>query len=254
MKSKKIYFTFFIAAITFWSCNSKNAAPGANDSAKEAKAKGVIEGTVNCSCADLLQSPIKIYGDSAILAPSLEINFRAKPTPMELKHDGHAYKIMPRDTANNNNYVSFNKKVYTFKAFHFHHQSEHWIDGARSPMEMHIIYENKQTGANVVVGLLIETGKDPNTSLNGVFTQFPASGSIPGDVNLTDVINFSKNDIYYTYVGSLTTKPFTEGIAWIVFRKKLVLTAVQIAKFVHNEPDTARATFPINNRVIFKDK
>jgi carbonic anhydrase len=254
MKSKKIYFAFFIAATTFWSCNSKDAAPGAGDSAKETSAKSIVGSTVNCACADILQSPIKIYGDSAVLAPSLEISFRANPTPMDLKHDGHAYKIVPRDPANNFNYVSFNKKVYTFKAFHFHHQSEHWIDCVRSPMEMHIVYENKITGANVVVGLLIESGMYPNTSLNGVFAQFPASGSIPGDVNLTDLIKFSKSDLYYTYVGSLTTKPFTEGVAWIVFRKKLVLTDMQIAKFVHNEPDTARSTFPINNRVVFKDK
>lgn len=214
MNLKKSYLALVITfAIALGGCNSKNAVTNSASSAKPDSA-GHAHGVQPCGCcAAKLQSPIKIDRNTAVPAPKLQVSFHGELTQMVLKNDGHAFKTMPANPTMNNNYVFFNKQQYFFKEFHFHHPSEHWINGMRAPMEMHIVYENKQTGTNVVAGLLIDTNGRPNTSLNGFFNQFPTPGVIQGRINLSDVIQFNANDVYYTYVGSLTTGAYTEGVA-----------------------------------------
>jgi carbonic anhydrase len=58
---------------------------------------------------------------------------------------------------------------------------------------------------------------------------------------------------YYTYNGSLTTPPCSEGILWIVLKKPIIASADQIERF-HNTmgTDTNRPVQPANSRIILE--
>jgi carbonic anhydrase len=49
---------------------------------------------------------------------------------------------------------------------------------------------------------------------------------------------------YYTYMGSLTTPPCSEGVQWVVMRQPVVATPEQIELFARLYPLNAR---PIQN-------
>jgi carbonic anhydrase len=56
---------------------------------------------------------------------------------------------------------------------------------------------------------------------------------------------------YYTYSGSLTTPPCTEGVRWVVLKTPTQASAKQIETFKNRVgPTTNRPTQPLNARTI----
>ena len=49
--------------------------------------------------------------------------------------------------------------TYQLKQFHFHSQSEHTIDGAAYPLELHLVHSTPE-GNLAVVGVMIEAGEE----------------------------------------------------------------------------------------------
>ena len=55
---------------------------------------------------------------------------------------------------------------------------------------------------------------------------------------------------YYTYMGSLTTPPCTEGVLWMVLKKPLQISPEQIAIFSRLYRNNARPIQPANGRLV----
>ena len=55
---------------------------------------------------------------------------------------------------------------------------------------------------------------------------------------------------YYTYMGSLTTPPCTEGVLWMVMKQPVSLSAEQIGIFSRLYPMNARPVQPAGDRLI----
>jgi carbonic anhydrase len=55
---------------------------------------------------------------------------------------------------------------------------------------------------------------------------------------------------YYTYAGSLTTPPCTEGVQFFILKQPVTLSAEQLAAFRRLYPMNARPLQPLNERVI----
>uniref|UniRef100_UPI0019538C02 carbonic anhydrase family protein n=6 Tax=Bacteria TaxID=2 RepID=UPI0019538C02 len=55
---------------------------------------------------------------------------------------------------------------------------------------------------------------------------------------------------YYTYMGSLTTPPCSEGVLWMVMRQPVALAAQQIGIFARLYPMNARPLQPGSGRLI----
>ena len=60
----------------------------------------------------------------------------------------------------------------------------------------------------------------------------------------------STGDAYYTFTGSLTTPPPTEGFTWLVLQHPSSVSAAQAARFGSLYPMNARPVQPVNGRVI----
>jgi carbonic anhydrase len=113
---------------------------------------------------------------------------------------------------------------YALQSFHFHTPAEHQINGEVYPFEGHFIHENK-AGRFAVVGIFFKLGAP-----NAEFEKF--LNALPDHSATLDISKFyPANKEYYSYVGSLTTPPCTEGLAWIVMHDPMEISAEQLATF-----------------------
>ena len=55
---------------------------------------------------------------------------------------------------------------------------------------------------------------------------------------------------YFTYAGSLTTPPCTEGVTWFVLKTPVEISAEQIQAFADLFPHDVRPVQPLNGRVV----
>jgi carbonic anhydrase len=56
------------------------------------------------------------------------------------------------------------------------------------------------------------------------------------------------SQVAYTYSGSLTTPPCSEGVRWHVMQQPLTLSAEQVAALTAIYDDTNRPVQPLNDR------
>jgi carbonic anhydrase len=59
-----------------------------------------------------------------------------------------------------------------------------------------------------------------------------------------------KDRAYYTFAGSLTTPPCSEGVTWFVMRHPTSVSKDEVARFAKLYPMNARPTQPLNGREI----
>ncbi|MGH9781806.1 MAG: carbonic anhydrase family protein, partial [Candidatus Acidiferrales bacterium] len=59
-----------------------------------------------------------------------------------------------------------------------------------------------------------------------------------------------RNTAYYTYMGSQTAPPCTEGVTWFVLKAPMDISAEEINAFANLYPHDARPVQPLNGRVV----
>jgi carbonic anhydrase len=195
------------------------------------------------------QSPIDITSPSAAqLSP---IHFAYHTSPLKIINNGHTIQINYAPGSS----ISVDGKTYELLQFHFHHPSEEEISGKRYAMVAHLVHKNNQ-GKLAVVAVLIEEG-DPNQLISTLWDNLPTEKGQEQDLhsvelNVTDLLPSNKK--YYTFVGSLTTPPCTEGVTWYVLETPVTLSKAQIDKFASIYPLNARPVQPVHNRVVQESK
>jgi carbonic anhydrase len=70
------------------------------------------------------------------------------------------------------------------------------------------------------------------------------------NLNVKDLL--PANHGYYTFAGSLTTPPCSEGVTWFVLKTPISLSASQLDEFAKLYPRDARPIQPINGREILE--
>ena len=182
------------------------------------------------------QSPIDLSGaESAQLPP---IVFDYAPSPISILNNGHTIQVNYQAGSG----MAVEGTRYELSQFHFHHRSEHTVDGAGSPLEMHLVHVGAD-GALAVVGVFLEEGA-PNEALAPVWRQLPAAAGpaavVEGSVDAAALLPERRTT--WRYAGSLTTPPCSEGVSWFVMTEPVTASGEQIEAF--------RAIFPVNNRPV----
>jgi carbonic anhydrase len=193
------------------------------------------------------QSPIDL---KAPLTGNLtNIKFNYQPSALNIFNNGHTVQVN-YDAGSS---ITFNETPYDLLQFHFHHPSEHTLDGKVFDMEVHFVHRS-EAGSLAVVGVMITEGKE-NEALKSVFDNLPAAVGDPQPSDLmTDAAQIiPQNAGYYTYSGSLTTPPCTEGVRWLVLDQPIELSAAQIEAFGKLFELDARPVQPLNDRDLLED-
>jgi carbonic anhydrase len=173
------------------------------------------------------QSPIDI---PAAVAPGAlsALSFQYGATPATILDNGHTVQV---SMTGSDNKLSIDGEQYSLLQFHFHAHSEHAVNGEYKPLEMHLVHKS-DAGALAVVGVFFDVGAE-NAALSSVFDTMGSATSDPAalasDVNPSELLPEAKDG--WTYAGSLTTPPCTEGVKWHVLSHSLELSAEQLEDF-----------------------
>jgi carbonic anhydrase len=190
------------------------------------------------------QSPIDIRDGMKV---DLEkISFDYKPTSFSVVDNGHTIQV----TLFGGNYITVNNQVFELQQFHFHRPSEERINGKSSEMVVHLVHKNPE-GRLAVIAVLLDRGQ-AHRGIQTVWNNLPLEKH--DVVNPSVVIDPSdflpaQRD-YYTYMGSLTTPPCTEGVLWMVMKQPMQAAPAQMALFSRLYPMNARPIQTAAGRVI----
>lgn len=199
------------------------------------------------ACAEgKTQSPVALVTEAKVDLPNLVTAYA--PSEGQVFNNGHTIqtKITPGQTLN------IGDKVYQLLQAHFHHPSEHSLDGVVYPMELHFVHKS-ESGEFAVLGVMIKEGK-ANAQIQKIWDAIPASvgeehaQSTAFDGNAL----LPATKVYFAYQGSLTTPPCTEGIRWNVLSVPIEASAEQIAAFGKAVSPNARPIQPLLARDILE--
>lgn len=174
------------------------------------------------------QSPIDIRGArlNTALKP-IEFHYIAGPVTLENTGKTVVVHVDP------GSYILAGGVRYDLVQFHFHHPSEEAVKGKLTDMDVHLLH--KSAGgklAVIAVRLNIEVG-DANATLATLWQHLPET--VGAKEKITDMVNpaglLPGDRGYWTYMGSLTTPPCTEGVRWFVFENPMSISRAQFRAF-----------------------
>jgi carbonic anhydrase len=199
-------------------------------------------------CKDgMRQSPIDIRNTRrADLQP---IHFEYKPVPLTIIDNGHSIQINVKSGGG----FTIGREQYSLVQFHFHRPSEEEIDGKQFDFVAHLVHRDA-AGHLAVVAVLFRSGRE-NSFIQTLWNDLPSkkgteSAPKSATINVADLL--PGDQAYYTFTGSLTTPPCTEGVKWYVLKSAVELSARQIAVFAKLYPNNARPIQPANGREILE--
>ena len=185
-----------------------------------------------------------------------ELEFQYSQTQFEGVRTEHGIQFLPSATSR----LRFNNRNYQLRQFHFHDPSEHHLEGKEFPLEMHLVHAD-HSGHLLVVALLFTRGiaNEELTHILRLGTQFPHSQSAPhskydnraletSDLNLEHLLPDHLH--HFSYQGSLTTPPCTQGVQWIVMRTPVQLSPSQLGTLRKLYGFNARPVQQLYNRNI----
>ena len=188
------------------------------------------------------QSPINIHEYASDDLPSLAPTY--KSTDAEVINNGHTIQVNMADSGA----LNVDGQTYDLLQFHFHTPSEHYIDGAPYPMEVHFVHQAKD-GTLGVVGVLFELGAS-NAAIDKIWKAIPAAGAKGNNITLSGMDLLPDSLDYYKYEGSLTTPPCSEGVQWHVVKSPLTMSEEQLLAFQSLFSVNARPVQPLNTRKV----
>ena len=190
------------------------------------------------------QSPIDIK--DGIKVDVEPIKFKYQPSTFRIVDNGHTVQVNVGEGS-----ISLTGKTYELIQFHFHRPSEEKVNGQRFDMVVHLVHKSDE-GQLAVVAVLLERGNE-NPFIQTLWNHMPLEKNMPvtppiTTVDLNTLLPTSRN--YYTYMGSLTTPPCSEGVLWLVMKQPVQVSQDQINIFSRLYRNNARPIQPSSGRLI----
>lgn len=187
------------------------------------------------------------------------LTFNWKPFTADFYNTGHAVQVQPVDPKSYKGTTKVGKDVYPLLQAHLHTPSEHTLNGQKFEGEMHFV--NVRTDGRItVVGMFIETGAyNPQIQLMLDNTINKPEEKAHNPTNL--VFDPKKllpkgtgSSKFYTYSGSLTTPPCTEGVNWYMYEKPITMSEAQLVKLKSFYDGNDRHLQDLNGRELVTNK
>ena len=198
------------------------------------------------------QSPIDIQDAKVSKLPT--IRFEYKSGPIKIINNGYT-AVRVNYAPGNGNFLIVGDKRYELTQFHFHRPSEEYIHGLPSDMEIHLMHVDSD-GKVAAVAVLLKAG-GANATIQQLWQYMPMvvgdEHEIP-DVEVNPAGLLPKDMSYYTYMGSQTAPPCTEGVIWFVLKTPVEVSADEVDAFARLYPHDVRPIQPLNGRVVRQSK
>lgn len=195
------------------------------------------------------QSPIDIDSRVAVSSELPKLQFEYTKIPLVIENNGHTVQI---NTNHQGGMLRIGDDSYELIQFHAHTPAEESVDGKRADMVVHLVHKNA-AGKFAVVGVQFEELADAeNPFLATLWKVMPKEESEPVkydvQIDVKDLLP-AEHD-YYTFAGSLTTPPCSEGVKWIVLKQPVHLSSAQLEQFKQVFHHNARPIQPLNDRKV----
>ena len=208
---------------------------------------GSLSDEFNICQAGNNQSPINLQAAVDADLNPLEINY--KDSPLRIINNGHTIQVNYQPGS----FLTLDGERYELLQFHFHHPSEHKVEGEALPMELHLVHKGDK-GNLAVIGVFLKEGKS-NPTLQKIWKEMP---NIKSSEKTISTVNISASDLlpedqdYYRYFGSLTTPPCSETVSWIVLKEPVEISTQQVNKFSQIFPMNARPVQLVKRRFLLE--
>jgi carbonic anhydrase len=192
------------------------------------------------ACNGDAQSPIAVSTTGAVRKPLPPLAPSYGPTDLEVVNDGHTVEAEVKAVGPK---LEVGGETYELIRFHWHTPSEHWLDGERFPMELHMVHGGEH--GSLVLGSLVREGR-ANEELEKIWAVLPREPGGHEEVDGFDVSKLLPGSLAsYRYPGSLTTPGCDQGIQWVLLAEPVEMSAAQIATF--QELFLGNGRFPVGN-------
>ncbi|KAI9353873.1 alpha carbonic anhydrase [Obelidium mucronatum] len=201
-------------------------------------------GQFNTVCeAGEFQSPINFEGEKFAIKEKPKLQWSSLTRPFEILNNGHTIQLQLKQSSPTLNSTQINNLDYVVQQVHFHSPSEHHVDEKYFPLEAHFVHASADGKLNVI-GLFFEIGR-PNEWINQFVYKMPRKPNSTTKLRALDmkpIIKALGSAEFFSYTGSLTTPPCTEGVLWLVARKPLQVSQAQMDKLMQVMPFNSRTT------------
>ena len=222
--------------------------PWSYDGAKGADRWGSLDPAYAACSAGREQSPIDIASTTKADLPA--IRFAYKNGPLRIINNGYT-AVRVNYPPGNGNYLIVGDTRYELTQFHFHHPSEEYVHGKPSAMAVHLMHVSTD-GKVAAVAVLLNAGT-ANATVQRLWDHMPPR---PGTEHEIAGVGIDPTGLlpreldYYTYAGSQTAPPCTEGVTWFVLKTPVEVSPAQIKAFGMLYPHDVRPLQALNGRVV----
>ena len=194
------------------------------------------------------QSPIDIRSAKKSNLPALRFEF--KSGPLTIINNGFT-AVRVNYTLGNGNLLLVGDERYELVQFHFHRPSEEYLRGKQYDMVAHFMLRSSD-GKLAGVAVPLQTGA-ANPTVQQLWQYMPQVAGkeqfIPG-VEVDPAGLLPRDKAYYTYMGSVTAPPCTEGVKWFVLKTPANISRSEISAFAKLYPHDVRPPQPLNGRLV----
>jgi carbonic anhydrase len=190
------------------------------------------------------QSPIDLR--DGIKVNLEQIGFDYHPSSFNEVNNGHTVQV----TVGGGNFITVGNQTYELQQFHFHRPSEEKINGKGTEMVMHLVHKSAE-GKFAIIAVLLERGQ-PHNLMQTIWDNLPLEKQevVAPSIVIDPMDALPAKREYFTYMGSMTEPPCTEGVLWLVFKQPRQASPAQMALFSRLYPLNARPVQSTAGRMI----
>jgi len=192
------------------------------------------------------QSPLDIKGP--FVKSRVVVSADYKEGPLKMLNNGHTIQVVVTPGSK----LRIDGIAHELLQFHFHRPSEEKIDGKPMAMVVHFVHKNAE-GKLAVLGVLLKEGNE-NPGIKTLWANLPKEEGVeyaPDGVNFNPGNLLPREFDFYSYEGSLTTPPCTEGVRFFILKTTVNIAKEQVQAFPFKM--NARPVQPLNGRELLSN-
>ncbi len=192
------------------------------------------------------QSPLDIKGP--FVKSRMVVSADYKEGPLKILNNGHTIQVIVSPGSK----LRIDGIAHDLAQFHFHRPSEEKVDGKPMAMVVHFVHKNAE-GKLAVLGVLLKEGNE-NPGIKTLWANLPKEENVeyaPDGVNFNPGNLLPREMDFYSYQGSLTTPPCTEGVRFFILKTTVNIAKEQVQAFPFKM--NARPVQALNGREILSN-